>query len=49
MYVRPSVVKDQLGSHWTDFHESWYFSIFRKITEKIQVSLKSEKNNGYFT
>jgi len=24
-------------------------SIFRKTVEKIQVSLKSEKNNGYFT
>jgi hypothetical protein len=26
--VRPSV--EQLGSHWTDFHEILYFSIFRK-------------------
>jgi len=24
-------------------------SIFRKFVEKIQVSLKSDKNNGYFT
>jgi len=24
-------------------------SIFRKYVEKIQVSLKSDKNNGYFT
>jgi hypothetical protein len=24
-------------------------SIFRKSVEKIQVSLKSDKNNGYFT
>jgi len=25
------------------------FNIFRKSDEKIQVSLKSDKNNGYFT
>jgi hypothetical protein len=32
-----------------DFHEILYLSIFRKSVEKIQVSLKSDKNNGYFT
>jgi len=26
-----------------------YLSIFRKYDEKIQVSLKYDKNNGYFT
>jgi hypothetical protein len=40
---------NQLNSHWTDFHEIWYLSIFRKSVKKIQVSLKSHKNNGYFT
>jgi len=25
------------------------FDVFRKSVEKIQVSLKSDKNNGYFT
>jgi len=44
-----SVRMEQLGAHWTDFHEIWYLSIFRKSVEKIQVSLKSDKNNGYFT
>jgi len=39
----------QLGSHWTDFHEIWYFVIFLKSDAKIQVSLKSDKNNGHFT
>ena len=33
--VRPSVYRsarmEQLGSHWTDFHEVWYLSIFRYI------------------
>ena len=33
----------------TDFHEIWYLRIFRKSVAKIQVSLKSDKNNGYFT
>jgi len=37
---------EQLGSHWTDFHEILYLSIFGKFVEKIQVSLKCEKNYG---
>ena len=44
-----SVRMEQLGSHWTDFHEIWYLSISRKSVEKIQVSLKSHNNKGYFT
>jgi len=40
---------EQLGSHWKDFHEILYFSIFRKSVVKIQVSSKYDKNNGYFT
>ena len=40
-HVRPSVRMQQLGSHWTDFHEIWHLSIFLKSVEKIQVSLKS--------
>jgi hypothetical protein len=47
--VRPSVRIEQLGSHWRDFLQIWYLSIFRKSAEKIQISLKSYKNNGYFT
>ena len=35
--------------HLTDFYEIWYLSIFRNSVTKIQVSLKSDKNNGYFT
>jgi len=44
-----SVRMKQLGFHWTDFHEIWYLGIFRTTAEKIQVSLKSGKNSGYFT
>jgi hypothetical protein len=46
MYVYPSVRMKQLGSHRTDFHEIWCLSIFRKSVEKVQVSLKSDNNNG---
>jgi hypothetical protein len=48
-YVCPSFRMEQLGFHSTDFHEIWYLNIFRKSVEKIQVSLKSDKNNGYCT
>jgi hypothetical protein len=30
-HVCPSVRIEQLGSHWTDFHEIWYLSTFPKI------------------
>jgi len=33
---RLSLHMEQLGSHWTDFHEIWYLRIFRKSVEKIQ-------------
>ena len=49
MPVRLSVRMEQLGSHRIDFHEIWYLSIFRQSFEKIQVSLQSDKNKGYFT
>jgi len=45
--VCPPVRTQQLNSHWTDLHEIWYLSMFRKYVEKIQVSFKSDKNNGY--
>jgi hypothetical protein len=32
-----------------DFNETLYWIIFRKYVEKIQVALKSDKNNEYFT
>jgi len=40
---------EQLGPHWTDFREILYLNILRKSVEKIQVSLKFDKNNVYFT
>jgi len=44
-----SVRMEQIGYHWVDVHEIWYLSIRRKTAKKIQVSLISDKNNGYLT
>ena len=49
MSVRPSSHTEQFGSHRTEFYEIWYFGIFPKSVEKVQVLLESDKNNGYFT
>jgi len=43
--VRHSIRMEQFDSHWTDFNEIWYLSIFEKV-EKIQVSLKLDENNS---
>jgi hypothetical protein len=47
--VRPSVHMQQLGSYWTDVREIRFLSIFLRSVDKIQVSLKYDKNNGHFT
>jgi len=49
MSVRLSLRMGQFGVQWMDFHEIWNFSIFQTSVKKIPVSLKSYKNNGYFT
>ena len=36
----------QLGPHWTGFHEISYFSIIGKSVEKTEVSLKSDKKES---
>jgi hypothetical protein len=45
-YVCPSVRTEQLGSYRTDFYKIRYLWIFRNSFQKIQVSLKSDNNNG---
>jgi len=40
---------EKLGFHWTEFYEIWYLYFFRKSVEIILVSIKSDKNNVYFT
>ena len=47
--VRLYIRIEKLGSHWTDFCGTWHLRIARKSVEKIQVSLKSDKNDVYFT
>jgi len=47
--VSPPFRTEQIDSHWTDFHDFSFLSIYGKRFEKIQVSLKSDKNNGEFT
>jgi hypothetical protein len=44
--VCPSVRMEQLGSHWTDFHEIWYLSIFRKSSEKLQLRWNMTRITG---
>jgi hypothetical protein len=46
MSVRPRTRMEQLCFHWMDFREIWYLSISPKSVEKIQVSLKPDKNDG---
>jgi hypothetical protein len=40
---------EHLGSEWKDFQKIRYLNIFRKLVEKNQVSLKSNRDNGSFT
>jgi hypothetical protein len=47
-HVRRSAWKNS-ASTGQIFYESLNLRIFRKCAEKIQVSLKSDKNNWYFT
>jgi hypothetical protein len=49
VFVLPPARVKQLGCHRTNFHDISYFNIFRKSVEKFQVSLNSDKNNGYIT
>jgi hypothetical protein len=41
-----SVRTEQLGPSVDSYYEISYWNIFRNSVEKIQVSLKSDKNNG---
>jgi hypothetical protein len=48
--VLPSIRIEQLRLLWTDFDEVWNLSFFRKCVKNVlQISLKSDKNNRYFT
>ena len=43
-----SIRMEQLGSQSTDFHEKSSLRTSRKSVEKVQVSLKPDKNTRYF-
>jgi hypothetical protein len=43
-----SVLVEQLGSHWIDFHEIWYLDIFRKSLDKFQISSILDLHIEYF-
>jgi len=51
LHVSPclSVRIEQFVSQGTDFHKNRYSSFFQISVEKIQVSLKSDKNKRYIT
>ena len=49
MSVHPSVRIYQLGSHWTNFREIWYWKLSWKPAEKIKIWLQSGKNVVHFT
>jgi hypothetical protein len=40
---------EKFGFHWMDFRDIGHRNIFGNPTEKIQFSLKSDKDSGYFT
>jgi len=52
-WIRPNhwmtLRKKHVGSHSPAFREIWYARKFQKSVQKIQVSLKCDKSNGYFT
>ena len=49
LHVCLSVRMEQLNSQWKNNHKICCLIIVRKPVVKTQVSLKSEKKNGYFT
>ena len=50
IYLCPSIhPRETCGCHWNNFNKICYLNIFRKSVKKIQVSLKSDKENGDFT
>jgi hypothetical protein len=48
-FLLPVFLRGANRSQPDGYYEIWYFSIFRNSVEKIKVSLKSDKNNVYFT
>jgi hypothetical protein len=49
IFVCSSIRVEQLGSHWTEFYDIWYYSFCRRSVQIVRVTLKSDKNSWYFT
>jgi hypothetical protein len=47
--VQRGIRMEQLGPHPTNFPSKLILQDFLKSPEKIKISRKSDKNNGYFT
>ena len=45
--VRQSVRIENLGSHWTNFHEIWYVNIFGKSVDKIKALMYTAAEAWY--
>jgi hypothetical protein len=46
--INPNLITYRL-TNFRHVRKTLYLSVFRKSAEKIQVSLKSDKNNGHFS
>ena len=44
--VCPSLRMEKLGSHWTDFHEMWYWSSFENLFEKSKTHWNLTRTTG---
>ena len=50
MSVCPSFRMEQLGSHWTDFHEIWYLSVFfKELSRNFQFHWNLTRITGNLT
>jgi hypothetical protein len=47
--LRKATAIKELDSQWNDFHEIWHLSTSNTSVEKVQESLKSDKNNDNLT
>ena len=48
MSVCPSERTEQLGAHWTEFHDSWYLNIIWTAVREIHVQRSCDSNTTVF-
>ena len=49
MFACLSVCMGHFGSHWMDFYEILCYEYLLQIYQNLNVLVKSDKNNWYFT